>query len=763
MRKSLFSLLCVAFVAFTQLGAAPVESSAAHVDWKAQWIGEQECSGPIDLRSSLVITKKIRRATAHISARGLYQAYIGGAKIGDDLLTPGWTSYNHRIQYQSYDVTRMLRKGSNTITATVAPGWYGSGMNWGKVRKRFRYGKDIALILQIDIEYSDGTVATFCSDADWELSPSQVSFAGIYDGQTTDLTIQPSWSEVQYTLPASASTMVPSISEPVRRMAPLKPVSYIVTPAGEKVIDFGQNISGWEKIRIKGNRGDTLRVRHAEILGPDGNFFTTNLRTAKATSTYVMSGGMDEFEPVFTFYGFRYIKLEGLSSDPILADYEAVPICSNFENIGSFECSNPVINQLQSNIWWSFHDNFVDVPTDCPQRDERLGWTGDAQVFFRTATFLGNVDKFFRKWLADLSLDQRPDGGVPRVIPDTFPKSKSRVGATGWADCATLIPWQHYMAYGDPSILADQYSSMRAWVDCCIREAEPRGWLMNDRLERHFGDWLSYSLANDPAGLSAVTSTAMVAQAFFAASTRIMAQSAAILGKTDDAVYYNKVDSLARAAFLREYVTPGGMVMSDTQTAYVLALHFDLLPENMRAQAADRLVNNIHRYKDHITTGFLGTPYICEVLTDTGHSDIAYKLLLQEDCPGWLYQVLHGATTIWERWDSIRPDGSIIEGMNSFNHYSFGSIGDWLYRSALGIRETSPGYKTFEIHPHPGGGITFMKGSTCSPYGRISVEWTATSSGDLTGLKVEIPKGSSALVHLPDGTFRTLSSGRYVF
>lgn len=657
----------------------------------------------------------------------------------------------------------MLRRGKSTITATVAPGWYSGGINWGPEKKRYRYGNDLALIMQVEVLYADGRKALFCTDDSWECSPSRITFATIYDGQTTDLTKQPVWTRVEYVKPAGDVPLVPMRNEPVRRMSALKPVKYIVTPAGEKVIDFGQNIAGWERFRIKGEKGDTIVVRHAEILGPDGNFFTTNLRDAKAASTYVLSGDMDNLEPLYTFYGFRYIKLEGLKGEPDLNDFEAVPICSSFENVGSFECSNPVINQLQSNIWWSFHDNFIDVPTDCPQRDERLGWTGDAQVFFRTATFLGNVDKFFRKWLADLSLDQRPGGAIPRVIPDTFPRSKSRVGVTGWADCATLIPWQHYMAYGDPSILADQYESMKAWTDCCIREAEPRGWLMNDDLKRHFGDWLSYSLANDPGGLSAVTSKALVAQSFFAGTTRIMARTAAILGKTEDAAYYDKVDSLVRAAYLHEYVTPGGMVMSDTQTAYVLALHFDLLPENMREQAARRLVDNIHRYKDHITTGFLGTPYICEVLTDAGYSDIAYKLLMNEDCPGWLYQVLHGATTIWERWDSIRPDGSIIEGMNSFNHYSFGSIGDWLYRCALGIRETSPGYKTLEINPHPGGGITYMKGSTITPFGRVSVKWTASQDGDMESLELDLPSGTTSLVHLPGGKVRSLKGGHYLF
>lgn len=724
----------------------------ADENWKAQWIGCNGKAAPIYLRKEFKPEGTIKRATAYVSARGLYNVCLDGKKITDAVLTPGWTSYRKRIQYQVYDVTPLLTKsaGKNTtVSAIVAPGWYSGGINWGKVSKRYRYGDDVALFLQIEMEYSDGRREIIATDGSWEMSGGPVCFANIYDGQTTDNTIAFDWKSAEV-LPATEAALVPSVSESVTRRAPLKVVKYFVTPRGEKVMDFGQNITGWEKFSIKGNRGDTIRVRHAEVLDSEGNFYTENLRDAKATSTYILSGRTDSFEPEFTFYGFRYISIEGLEGDPDPAAFEAVPISSGFEDTGSFSCSDTTINRLQSNIFWGFRDNFVDVPTDCPQRDERLGWTGDAQVFFRTATFLGDVGNFFRKWLADLDCDQRADGQVTRVVPDTFPKSKSRLGATGWADCATLIPWQHYMAYGDVSILADQWDSMKKWVDFCISEASECGWLMKKNLKRHFGDWLFYSKDYDPDGQSAVTGKALIASAFFAESVRIVADAAILLGKADEAAYYKDIYGKTVTAFRNEYVTPAGALVSDTQTAYTLALKFNLIPKRMRGIAAKRLVDNIHSYKDHITTGFLGTPYICEVLTDCGYSDVAYTLLMQKTCPSWIYPISKGATTIWERWDSIKPDGTIIKGMNSFNHYSFGAIGDWLYRSALGIRETKPGYETFEVAPHAGGGITHMEGSTMTPYGRIAVKWQADTSGVINHLEVDVPVGTTATIRLGD-------------
>lgn len=738
-----------------------------NADWQAKWIGvESTDPSPIHLRvEKAVAPRKIRCATAHVTAHGIYEAFINGKRVGDKYLTPGWTSYNKHLQYQSYDVTSLIKSGQNAIAVTVVPGWYSGSINYGSVAKRYRYGFDVALLMQVNIEYTDGSREVIATDNSWRIAGAEdkhdgVVFATIYDGETVDARLRDkSWTTVAYDDKAwSAATqldkfdtslLMPTFNEPVIVNAPIKPVKYIVTPKGEKVIDFGQNIVGWERVHLKGKRGDVVKIAHAEVLDKEGNFYTINLRRAKATSTYILSGEEDYFEPKHTFYGFRYIKVEGIEGDLCLDNFEIVPVWSGFDNVGEFSCSNPIINQLQSNIWWGFHDNFVDVPTDCPQRDERLGWTGDAQVFFRTATFLGRVDTFFRKWLSDLAVDQRPDGSISRVIPDTFPKSNSRNGAVGWSDAATIIPWQHYMAYGDISILADQYESMKAWVNYVINKSKDRGWLWNDDASRHYGDWLFWTKDNDRDGQAAVTSKFLICQCFFKASADIVARSAELLGKSEEAAYYRDVAEKARQAYLNEYVTPNGLVSSDTQTAYVLALHFDMLPESLRAQAVERLTDNIARYKDHITTGFLGTPYICNVLTDFGRSDVAYKLLLQETCPSWIYPVKMGATTIWERWDSIRPNGDIPNnGMNSFNHYSYGAIGDWLYRSAVGIREATPGYKTITIRPHTGGAFENMSASTQTPYGKVAAAWTAEKD-ILKTLSVEIPFNTTAEVYVP--------------
>lgn len=742
--------------------SAGFSTGLAKDSWKASWIGvtwddPKTVPGPVYFRKSLAVNGKVKRAMVYATSRGIYELRINGSKVGDAYLAPGWTSYQKTIQYQAYDVTASLRKGSNDLSAMVSPGWYASGMGWGEPEKRQRYGTDMALLYQLEIEYADGSRQTVVSDGNWEMSPSgPVAAATYYDGETIDLTADYDWRPAAV-LPDSGAEIVASVAEPVRVRAVLSPVSCFTTPGGEKVIDFGQNLVGWEKVRIKGRRGQVVKISHAEVLDKDGNFYAANMRQAKVLSTFVLSGGEDVFEPCHTFYGFRYIRVEGLEGELNPEDFSAVVADSSFDTVGSFTSSNALVNQLQSNIYWGFKGNFVDIPTDCPQRDERLGWTGDAEFFFRTATFNGRVDNFFRKWLRSLRDDQTARGGIPAVVPDIF---FGRMGdyACGWADCCTIIPWQHYMAYGDLGILRDQYASMKAWVDFMLGKCD--NYLLNT-LNQPYGDWLFWSQDNDRSGASAVTSKALAAQCFMAGSVEIVAESAQLLGRTAEAAYYNAELKKVREAFMNEYVTPNGLVSSDTQTAYVLALYFDMLPEHLRQQAADRLAANAKSYGYHVTTGFLGTPHICEVLSEYGHSDVAYKLLLQESCPSWIYPIKLGATTIWERWDSIKPDGTIIGGMNSFNHYSYGSIGDWLYRYAVGIRETSPGYRTFVVDPHAGGGFKFMEASTVTPYGKIRVRWEA--EGDVVkSLEVTVPAGTRADVHCPDGVIRNLGSGSYV-
>ena len=727
-------------------------------DWQAEMIGEVDKIRPVNFRCVVTLAKKIKRATAYITSHGQYEAFINGRRVGDSYMTPGWTSYKKRLQYQAYDVTAMLCSGKNVVSAVVAPGWY-TGMGG---YRRGKYGNDVALMMQINIEYTNGEKVVLVTDESWAMSAtakaSGVVYNDIYNGESIDARmIDESWTTTAYAderewvkaqkVAFDKSLLISTVNEQVKAQTPIKPIKYIVTPKGEKVLDFGQNIVGWERVKLQGKAGDTIRVYHAEVLDENGNFYTTNLRRAKATSTYIMDGGAKrEFVPSLSFYGFRYLKVDGVEGDLCLEDFEAVPVWSNFDNVGSFASSNPLINQLQSNIWWGFHDNFLDVPTDCPQRDERIGWTGDAQVFFRTASFLGRVDNFFAKWLADLHADQYEDGQVPNGIPIIF-KSKWGARACGWSDAATIVPWQHYMAYGNKRILEQQYESMKRWVDFLIKDSTDNGLLINSG--NHYGDWLSYSVPNDLHGISAISSKHLVAQCFFAHSLDNLVRAAETLGRVADVAYYKDIASKVRKAYQDEYVTPNGLISSDTQTAYVLALHFDMLPENMRKQALERLVRNIEKYKNHITTGFLGTPYICEVLTNNGRSDVAYKLLLQESCPGWLYQVKKGATTIWERWDGLREDGSIPDnGMNSFNHYAYGSIGDWLYRSAVGIREAAPGYKRIVVKPHVGGDFESMEASTVTPYGKVAAAWKAKENR-LTELSVEVPFNTTAEVLVP--------------
>ena len=748
-------------------------------DWKAQWIAASEVALPTYFRKSKVLSGKVKKATAYITSHGLYEAFINGKKVGDYLLTPGWTTYNKMLQYQAYDVTPLLLNGKNTFAAVVSPGWYSGGMNVGEPKNRYKYGNDVSLLMQVHIEYTDGSKHCIFTDGSWECCvPAEdedakaggIVFANIYDGQTVDgrlldaswatNTSQTVWSRKALVMDFPTDHIIATVNEPVKAYETLPAKEYIVTPKGEKVIDFGQNIVGWERVKLTGKKGDQVRITHAEVLDKEGNFYTTNMRAAKTTSLFILNGkGEETFEPTHTFYGFRYIKVEGVEGELDLADFEAIPISSGFDRVGSFSCSNPIINKLQHNIEWGFWDNFVDVPTDCPQRDERLGWTGDAQVFFRTASFLGRVDNFFRKWLANLNADQRKDGRVPRVIPDTYNWGDYRTAATGWADACTIIPWNHYMAFGDVSILEQQYESMKGWVDYMVRQSEKTNMLWNNG--DHYGDWLFYSESNDPGGRSAVTSSHLVAQCFFANSADIVARTAKLLGKVEDVAYYEKVASEARKAYQNEYVTPNGLVSSDTQTAYVLALQFNMLPEHLRAQAVDRLVANIDRYSNHITTGFLGTSYICNVLTEFGRSDVAYKLLLQETCPSWIYSVKKGATTIWERWNSILPDGSIIDGMNSFNHYSYGAIGDWLYRSAVGIKEAAPGYKKIVVRPHTGGGFGHMEASTKTPYGKVAAGWTAEQDV-LKTLKVEIPVNTTAEIYVPASSSEAVTSANHL-
>ncbi|HWI90727.1 MAG TPA: family 78 glycoside hydrolase catalytic domain [Flavisolibacter sp.] len=725
-------------------------------EWKAKWIESSldkdgEHRPAIFFRKEFQSGKKIQSAVAYLTAHGLYEAMINGKRIGNYYLTPGWTSYNKRLQYQTYDVTNLLKQGANTVGVTIGNGWYRGYLAWDGNKNS--YGKDLSLLFELDITYTDGSKESILSDGSWKSSTGSISDAEIYHGEIIDSRKERAgwsnagfndedWSSVNEKN-YSKSVLIATQNEPVKKHETFSSIKVFTTPRGERVIDFGQNLVGWVMVKLNGKAGDTVKISHAEVLDKNGNFYIDNLRAAKAQAVYVLKGGEEKFEPHFTFFGFRYIKIEGLNEIKP-ENFTAVALYSDMQSTGNFACSNPLINQLQHNIQWGQRGNFLDVPTDCPQRDERLGWTGDAQAFSRTAAFNMNVNNFFAKWLKDVAADQLPNGSVPFVIPNVLGPNSG--AATGWADVCTIIPWNMYLAYGDKKILEQQYPSMKAWVDYMTKNSKNDLW----NTGFHFGDWLFYRPFDDNDGRSAVTDKYLIAQSFWAYSTQLLINAANVLKKKNDVSEYSSLLKRIKDAYLKEYVTPNGRLVSGTQTAYVLALNFDMLPESLRPLIAQRLVDNIKDYGVQLTTGFLGTPYLCHVLTRFGYDDIAYKLLLRDKYPSWLYPVKMGATTIWERWDGIKPDGTFqTPGMNSFNHYAYGAIGDWMYRSVAGINldENAPGYKGIIIKPHLTDSLSFASASLQTYYGKVSSEWEKVN-GKLI-LNVEVPANTTATIFIP--------------
>ena len=739
-------------------------------DWQAKWIGqgfpegEGERPSPY-FRKEFSATKSITSATAYVTSHGLYEAFINGHRVGDAYLTPGWTSYNKRLQYQAYDVTDLLMKGGNAIGVRLGNGWYRGIIGWAS-QDGF-YGKELALLFQLEVTYSDGSRATIVSDGSWTSHTGGIVYAEIYNGETYDAGKEPiGWNMVGYDASQWKSAVVQDLSydhlistynEPVRKHEEMQPINVMMTPEGDHVIDFGQNLVGWVRLKVNGNAGDTIRIYHAEVLDKEGNFYTANLRAAKQTNEFILKGGGEEIlEPHFTFQGFRYIKVEGYPGELKRDNFTAIAMYSAMEKTGTFVTNDPLINQLQHNIQWGQQGNFLDVPTDCPQRDERLGWTGDAQAFSATAAFNRDVHNFFYKWLQDVAADQSSSGSVPFVVPNVLGENAG--GSAGWADVATIIPWNMYLAYRDTRILENQYSSMKAWVGYMEKASTDDLWNKGF----HFGDWLFYRPFDDNDGRSAVTDKYLIAQCFYAHSTQLLLNAAQVLGKTEDIPYYQNLLKRIKAAFMKEYVTGSGRLVSGTQTAYVLALQFDMLPENMRQQAVDRLVENIQSYSTHLTTGFLGTPYLCHVLSRFGHSDVAYALLMQQTYPSWLYPVTMGATTIWERWDGIKPDGTFqVPSMNSYNHYAYGAIGDWMYRNITGINEdpANPGYKHIILKPQPNDVLSYAQAELLTLFGKLASSWQIMD--DTLELEVTIPANTTATLFIPkgEGMHETLDLG----
>jgi alpha-L-rhamnosidase len=732
-------------------------------DWQARWVepdvpdnDPKPAPAPM-LRREFALEGKVAQARLYVTSHGLYELHLNGQRVGDQVFTPGWTSYNKRLQYQTYDVTSLVKSGENALGALLGSGWYRGELAWESHRNL--YGKHVGLLLQLEVTYANGKKDVVTTDDRWKAATGPILASEIYFGEIYDARLeQPGWDTAAYddaqwkgvrSAEYPLDILVASEGPPVRRVEEITPVKILKTPAGDTVVDMGQNMVGWVRLKVQGAAGKTVTLRHAEVLDKAGNFYTENLRHAKATVQYTLKGGgVETFEPHFTFQGFRYVAVDGYPGELALDDLEGIVIHSDMRPSSSFETSKPLVNQLQHNILWGQKGNFLDVPTDCPQRDERLGWTGDAQVFSRTAAFNMDVAAFFTKWMKDLAADQYPSGSVPHVIPDVLKTfdGKEAGGSAAWADAAVIIPWTMYLSYGDTRILEQQYPSMKRWVEFERTRSGPDYIWDGDF---HFGDWLAFATTrSDYPG--ATTGKDLIATAMFAHSSDLLHRAARVLGKEDEAAHYADLSGKVRDAFVKEFVTSTGRVGENTQTAYVLALEFDLLPEDLRSKAARKLADDV-RERKHLTTGFVGTPYLCHVLTRYGYLDEAYMLLNREEYPSWLYPVKQGATTIWERWDGRKPDGSFQDkGMNSFNHYAYGAIGAWMYSTMAGIDidEAAPGYKHSLFQPRPGGGFTSVSANHESMYGKVGSAWTL--EGGRFDLSVQVAPNTRGTVRLPN-------------
>ncbi len=668
----------------------------------------------------------IKKATLQISALGVYEAKLNGGRIGDFVLAPGWTAYEKRLQYQTYDVTAQL-KAENSIAVTLGRGWRFLGTNKEKVINGLS-NKGAALIAAIKIEYSDGADELVVTDQSWGVTQSKIRYSNIYNGDIFDAGFTPGAPVPATEIKHDFGILIPQQGEKITETERLPAKELIITPKGETVIDFGQNITGYVEFAICGKKGDRATVFHAEVLDNDGNFYTENLRTAKQEIRFVCDGNPHTYKPALSFQGFRYIKLGNWPEAIKLKSFTAVVVHSDMKRTGHFECSDSLLNKLYENIIWGQRGNFLDVPTDCPQRDERLGWTGDAQVFVRTAALNYDVEKFFTKWLADMAAEQAKDGSVPHVIPDVL---FGQGGSAAWADASIICPWQIYLTYGNKEILERQFESMKKWVAYMQKNSKKFIWTKGN----HFGDWLCLDkdIGNEP------TDKKLIATAFSAYSTSLFVKAGKVLGR--DMGKYELLAENIKQAFCKKYIKDG-FVLENTQTACALVLYFDLYDD--KAPVAAQLEGLVKKY-GHLTTGFVGTPYLLHALTANGYAKTAYDLLLRKEYPSWLYPVGLGATTIWERWNGIRTDGTMEDkGMNSFNHYAYGAVGDWLYGTMAGINidETAPGFKHIIFKPVPDDRIDFVKGSVLSRHGEVKAEWRR-ENGKVT-YTFTVPQGCTA-------------------
>ncbi|MBO5859852.1 MAG: family 78 glycoside hydrolase catalytic domain [Clostridia bacterium] len=706
----------------------------------AKWIRHPEVhvDKAVDFCKSFAAKGKIASATLEITALGVFEAKINGKKVGDFVFAPGWTSYNKRLQVETCDVTDLI-KANNRIVIGVAPGWRGNYM-----AAPFHYAgnyigaKEVAMLCALEIVYENGETEVVYSGKDWKAKESKVRYSNIYNGYIYDCDYVDAKPKSAVEFPHPDNILIDRVGEKIIEVKRVVAKKLIITPKGETVIDFGQNLTGYVEFTIKGNAGEMATIRHAEVLDAEGNFYTENLRGAKAEAVFICNGKKQTYKPPYNFYGFRYICLDGFSDEIKLKNFTAVVVHSEMKRTGYFECSDARINKLFSNIVWGQRGNFLDVPTDCPQRDERLGWTGDAQVFIKTAAYNYDVERFFIKWLGDLRADQTVWGTVPHVIPDVFGVDDECSSA--WADAATVCPWQIYLSYANKQILEDSADSMKDYIDYIKTRLVDGLWVQH----WHFGDWLNLD-ASTAEDCSKGTDKLLIATAFFIYSSEIFIKTLKILGKESEE--YEALRNESIKAFLNKYMKEGRIATDyATQTACALALHFGIT-DNAKETAAQlaELVSEC----GHIKTGFVGTPYILHALSDNGYTKLAYDLVLREEYPSWLFSVKMGATTIWEHWDSVREDGTMWSTtMNSFNHYAYGCVGDWLYGDAAGIKadESNPGYANIIFRPLTDERLDYVKASLETRKGLVKSEWKR-ENGKVTYTFV-VPEESTATAYI---------------
>lgn len=728
--------------------------------WKAKWIGPTHVvEGGANtqchyLRRTIELPAQVARARLYIAARGVYEATINGVPVSDEVLCGGFTDANKRLQYRTFDLRDHLREGGNTLDVALAGGWY---CGWViKNASPHLFGGRPAVIARLEIDFNDGMCQSIVTDKSWRIRRGPLVEADLYMGETYDAQRQIGQWEQPAVEPIGDVPLVAYRMEPIRRIRQIRPLSVNQVSRGIFIYDMGQNMVGWCRLRVEGPAGTTVQLRHGEMLNANGTLYTENLRKAKATDRYTLAGeDTEQWEPRFTFHGFRYVEVTGYPGTPDLDSITGVVVHSDMAQTGSFQCDHALVNQLQHNIEWSQRGNFIEVPTDCPQRDERQGWTGDAHVFAATGCFNFNVAAFLSKWMIDIEDGQQQDGAFTNTVPNIY----GGPPYPGWIEAGVIVPWTLYERFGDQRILERHYDAMARLIEYLRANSENL-----IRPTYGPGDWLNHN---------AFAPLDLLASAYFAHSSDLMSRIATVLGKDQDASKYRDLFERIRQAFNDHFVTPDGRIVGDTQTCYVVALQFDLLDEQRRQAAVARLVYDIHEGRSavwphpvrdtHLSTGFLGTRDLPHVLTQFGHIDLAYELLLKEDFPSWLFPITHGATTIWERWDGWTPDGGFqTPAMNSFNHYAYGAIGQWLYEVVAGIRPDpkQPGYKHVIIEPRPGP-LKHASAKLETMYGTIESAWQV-SSGRFE-LNVTVPNNTRATVRLPDGTVASAGPGRHVY